>query len=109
MTNDNKGLGASASPPRPAGAGFTPGPWKVVWPDDGYGFVIEANDETIAYLDNIKGPRTAANARLIRAAPDLREALERIAEMTDIEADFDGFEARTIARAALAKATGDHP
>lgn len=31
----------------------------------------------------------------------LRGALEKIAGMTDVEADFDGFEARTIARAAL--------
>ena len=33
-----------------------------------------------------------------------REALGRIADMTDIEADFDGFEARDIARAMLAAA-----
>jgi hypothetical protein len=30
-----------------------------------------------------------------------REALRRIAGMTDIEADFDGFEARETARKAL--------
>jgi len=31
------------------------------------------------------------------------EALERIAEMTDIETDFDGFQARAIARETLSK------
>jgi hypothetical protein len=38
---------------------------------------------------------------------ELVEALRWIAEMTDIEADFDGFEAREIAIAALARAKGD--
>jgi hypothetical protein len=47
----------------------------------------------------------AIAAGIDAAAPsNLHEALKRIAEMTDIEADFDGFEARTIARKALGKA-----
>lgn len=37
----------------------------------------------------------------------LEAALRRIADMTDIEADFDGFEARGIARDTLAKIGGE--
>jgi hypothetical protein len=51
---------------------------------------------------NPDGPEAADH---IEAQADeiarLREALGQIAEMTDIEADFDGFESREIARAAL--------
>lgn len=48
---------------------------------------------------------SAAHIERIEALNEsYREALGRIAELTDIEADFDGFEARRIARAALAKA-----
>lgn len=53
------------------------------------------------YVSN--GALDAAIAALSTPHGDaLREALERIAGMTDIEADFDGFEARAIAEAALA-------
>ena len=42
------------------------------------------------------------NATLRAELAGAREALAKIADMTDIEADFDGFEARDIARAMLA-------
>jgi hypothetical protein len=44
---------------------------------------------------------TAAEAREVK----LREVLRWIAEMTDVEADFDGFAARTKARQALQETT----
>lgn len=73
------------------------------WPEggehkNGYPF-------TIASTGKVKPWRSieqqVADARLIADAPSLLKALERISNMTDIEADFDGFEAREIARTAL--------
>jgi hypothetical protein len=67
---------------------------------------VDSTNGTII-AEVVRGKQFKANARLIAAAPDMFEALRRIAEMTDIEADFDGFEAREIAIAALARAKGD--
>jgi hypothetical protein len=46
-----------------------------------------------------------ATARLIAAAPELYEALERINDTADIALDIDWI--RRISRAALAKARGE--
>jgi hypothetical protein len=61
-----------------------------------------------------------ANCEVLHSPPDadsktalrwrvseLADALQRIADMTDIEADFDGFEARQIAEDALRLASVD--
>jgi hypothetical protein len=95
------------------GCEHTPGPWQF-FPsvsaersgviDTAIG-VDSTNGTIIAEV--ARGKQFEANARLIATAPDMFEALRRIAEMTDIEADFDGFEAREIAIAALARAKGD--
>ena len=66
----------------------------------------------------IVGRLRAAMQRGIHGAPtcvadaadtieELVEALRKIADMTDIEVDFDGFEARQIAADALAKIGGE--
>ena len=77
---------------------YTPGPWRyregalVIFPNNAGGFCI------------CNCPDAEANARLVAAAPDLLEALERIAEVCngyDLEAGW----ACKHARAAIAKAT----
>ena len=100
----------------------TPGPWhwvgntlepvdkdpklssvfSILDAEGGYGFLGSDSKQTHAEID--------ADRTLIAAAPDLLEALRRIAngytkgmEPSDIEAQF-----REIAREAIAKATGDH-
>ena len=94
---------------------FTPGPWYVgtgtyegrniysvasVTDDEGFTYqpiVASAEDDGIKCWD--------ANARLIAAAPDLLEALKRC--------KFDSLnmtlEDREFCRAAISKATGEHP
>lgn len=91
-------------------AEHTPGPWqssglKVFVPDEDSARDLEY---PVAWVQGTSAhePEAAANARLIAAAPELLEALVKIADMTDVEADFDGFQARQIARTAIAKATG---
>ena len=91
----------------------TPGPWTVggdtqfmnqveIWPAIGCAYGV--------------GPEVIANAHLIAAAPDLLEALEKIAVLyeKDIDADnyeqaANAYEMRCIARAAIAKAKGETP
>lgn len=94
----------------------TPGPWVVGEPHPTNACAYVCNDEgqevaTIYYCseggvigkDGIwpEQPNRDANARLIAAAPDLLEALKAILDETGgIGGPF------TIARAAIAKATG---
>lgn len=55
----------------------------------------------------VKQMETLALAALEGRTSRREVALRRIAGMTEIEADFDGFEAREIARAALTSERGD--
>jgi hypothetical protein len=82
----------------------TPGPWTL----------NPARSTRVDLIDNAKGEavgeiiwvdtRKPADARLIAAAPDLLEALERI--LRDVPCDgLDEWEGQ--ARAAIAKATGE--
>ena len=83
----------------------TPGPWRPLPAMDGH---IEAKCGLIAkaYRDSIDADDlpVEANARLIAAAPEMLEALEAIASplLRDIPHDV-----REIARAVIAKATGE--
>jgi hypothetical protein len=93
-------------------ARFTPGPWRVSAASDGQmgkpimasgghviGFAIDLPlNEALAAVQK-------ANARLIAAAPELYEALERINDTGDAALDIAWI--RRISRAALAKARGD--
>ena len=89
----------------------TPGPWTFVqggsgdWPTwnvrIGRGMITLPPGEDMRVMD--------ANARLIAAAPDLLEALKKIAKIEDkmVGSDWEEIEeARAIARAAVAKAEG---
>lgn len=69
---------------------------------------VEAYMEQITYGE-VDEKTATANARLIASAPDLLEALQKIAAIEDQQfgGDWDEIiEAREIANAAIAKATG---
>lgn len=109
----------------------TPGPWKVRkhWSDEGAYEVFPTRGKkptwgewsAIAEVTDAvsKGESAKANARLIAAAPDLLEALQSVWLWMESQADaqskgghatFDLMalrEQRDIARAAIAKATGE--
>lgn len=82
----------------------TPGPWEHV----GDGDVMAPFDATdkwyvaIAY-DGLPDGQHEANARLIAAAPDLLESLEAVIKVADRDTDV-----FNRAKAAIAKARGDH-
>ena len=91
---------------------FTPGPWHVK-PNSIGGPAVGPEEAVVADIRTYGGPhvggqqhpQTAANARLIAAAPDLLEALKRC--------KFDSLnmtlEDREFCRAAIARATGEQP
>lgn len=83
---------------------WTPGPWKVLRPDQVRGPYGE-------WICSCKGGRhreqkDAANAQLIAAAPEMAEALESIARIIEHNCPKDGAPAAAIARALLAKIGG---
>ena len=82
--------------------GHTPGPWTV----EAYDLVL-ANGLRVAdcKVSGASLDETAANARLIAAAPDLLEALERLAD-SDFVRDAIGEGNLEAAYAAIAKARG---
>ncbi len=82
-------------------AKHTPGPWRVG--DAGRTIFQPVGIKAVAYCDKTENFR--ANARLIAAAPDLLEALERI--LGAARGTMDEVRARHEARAAIAKAKGE--
>lgn len=89
---------------------YTPGPWKakqlstysdpghvIVWPDK--------NGQHMRRLD-FQGNFTESDARLIAAAPELLEALKRIASGVENGQSFSGTDCAEIAQDAISKATG---
>ncbi len=87
----------------------TPGPWRYEYEPGYNGELIAANETIIAEF--ISEPRPP-NARLIAAAPDLLEALQRISlakpDQLDHSIDVAIIErCANVARAAIAKATGE--
>jgi hypothetical protein len=88
----------------------TPGPWSFQPSESGDVIWIGNEGENAAcvpgYADH---PGNIADARLIAAAPDMLDALRKIAAIEDLYEGTDWQEieeARLIARAAIAKATG---
>jgi hypothetical protein len=92
----------------------TPGPWVAEFEET---YNVRGPDEgRVAICMNLKGryglggrrtgAESAANARLIAAAPDL---LETLRELVDGMPDVEDSEGRVLfrARAAIAKATGE--
>lgn len=95
------------------GTKHTPGPWEVGPVDDTVVTHVGADGVrlVVAEIDgDYNQPETwpimEANARLIAAAPELLEALDRIQNWPRV---FDGLRAEDVAfaRAAIAKATGE--
>lgn len=105
-------------------AAHTPAPWKVV--EEPYKISVECNDSILSevYLtDETRSPEdereaaderqsALANARLIAAAPDLLEALQRVADCLskcltggEVSAKLAG-NGLVQAAEAIAKATG---
>ena len=81
----------------------TPGPWHIA-----NGVQIRSNRDQIAKIWMMRDGEGRENARLIAAAPDLLEAL---IELADCGAEAWGEDRPCVkwARAAIAKATGEHP
>ncbi len=97
-------------------AEHTPGPWRSTGfeyePEAGW-FVREARDSRYLAIASVRctyreTEEIEANARLIAAAPELLEALERaLIFIGNTEDEFgDNLECGDIARAAIAKARG---
>ena len=86
----------------------TPGPWIFKDADrDSGSFDIDSEEgffiaETISGL----GHEEQENARLIAAAPDLLEAVNRLLVCMSL-ANWENDDAAVFARAAIAKATGE--
>jgi len=103
-------------------AAHTPGPWHVWQRNAADGWITdtpERDDDRVPFGTNIIAkvqnvghwPTRDANARLIAAAPELLEALETIQEQLKAAWGRAHYEeiriAMHIARAAIAKATGE--
>ena len=90
----------------------TPGPWTANKPTQSNGRAeVYAGPMLVAQafnwlLDAEGDEQCWADARLIAAAPELLEALKRIADPRNVH--FAG-DAQVVARAAIAKATGEQP
>lgn len=96
-------------------SGFTPGPWEVGPVDDtvvthlgadGVRYEIAAIDGDYNQPD--EWPVMEANARLIAAAPDLLEALQKVVSCFDIKDGLSVRDEQAIKHAAsvIHKATG---
>lgn len=110
-------------------AKYTPGPWVLtgrvhpvgdagdetdlycgsVYPEPWRGSVCSI--QSADHIDGISREEAEANATLIAAAPDLLYALERIANGQEMVGEFTHADVvlryQEIARAAIAKATGE--
>ena len=88
--------------------GHTPGPWDAIWWDaDG---LYVGKEDTSAPVDVVAciESNNEADARLIAAAPDLLEALERLADRFAFDGvPEDGEEEYEEALAAIRKACGE--
>jgi len=92
-------------------SGYTPGPWVV---NTDYGFVMQQRTRrVVAEVDRMgftgnkaHQKRTLPDLRLMAAAPDLLEALQNLLKVHKGEGGTT-YHAGDIARAAIAKATGE--
>ena len=85
----------------------TPGPWTIHWNNSDYRLIKRTDDQdatpiarvdVYAPTDGDMEAEGKANAILIAAAPRMKEALEEIAKLSDVDCDM----AATFARQALA-------
>lgn len=95
----------------------TPAPWKLLPKQKHQNFLevvhtdtkkVGAASEVIARVTHriTWSSEQESNARLIAAAPDLLEALEKLARLGNGD-QYGNSEGNMIARAAIAKATGE--
>jgi hypothetical protein len=87
----------------------TPGPWFYYVTPSGVRYKVHG--PTVDYfICDVKGSNDLANARLIAAAPELLEALEKLADQAASNNDYDsdrGLQAAVEqARTIISKATG---
>lgn len=84
----------------------TPGPWQVAaYLNDGRIGIYDGDGYRVASVHDFNyREENKANAALIAAAPDMYRALEVIASTLDALDEMDNL--RSIARAAIRKATG---
>ncbi len=88
---------------------FTPGPWRIgTPPPNGEQTIGTTQGLMVAVATTGASVPTKANARLIAAAPDLLEALIELADC-GAEAWGEDRPCVKLARAAIAKATGEQP
>lgn len=99
------------------GQNYTPGPWTVGYPPHGHCRIYSrtevhaiartyGNELNGIGVCDLTGPKNAADAVLISAAPELLEALIRMVNIYDAM-NGPRCPSRIIADAAIAKATGD--
>lgn len=105
METKIEGSEAGASPVERMVRQHSPGPWRLsCHPNDGNYMLITCSSDP-AEGDNLRGYCGEANARLVVAAPDLLDALERLLASGDVR---DAADAGVLkqARTAIAKAVG---
>lgn len=87
---------------------YTPGPWLYDYRDN-QALIVDSQGFTVVELSTLENSTAhsvlADNARLIAAAPDLLEALCKLADLYDAMGAPRG-PCRIIADAAIAKAVG---
>lgn len=102
---------------------FTPGPWSLLLPHelwvgrpiDDWAITVDDHDTWICTgptWDADHSEESAANGRLISAAPELLSVaytVDYVADMIDHDPDSAFGELVAKARAAIAKATGSQP
>jgi hypothetical protein len=91
-----------------------PGPWEVEVDEDGKWRHVRSWDDVWHLATVEPDPRSASNAQLIAAAPDLLEALETMVEVTELlshfqdpERETDAYVALLHAREAIKRARGE--
>lgn len=88
----------------------TPAPWLLAENDERFVYALKQGSNR--FYAHVQGPHAPleelkANGRLIAAAPELLEALQRMLKGEDEYLTQHGL--RNLARAAIAKATGAQP
>jgi hypothetical protein len=80
---------------------YTPGPWALeLW--SGYAIVRSVNGGPSLFFESQSHPGAIEDARLIAAAPELLDALQRLVDAVDPES-----KGWNEAVAVIAKATGE--
>lgn len=91
----------------------TPGPWQYAFEGGTAAYIVESDGTTVAKLsvaaNSTAHSSFAANARLMALAPSLLAALYAVYALRPIGSGADGYALAVegIARAAIAKATGE--